>query len=196
MGYLAELDTLLELSTSGKDYLLKLELRERERTGINSLKVRYNKVFGYYLEVTKANLHHVPREWIRKQTTAGGERYVTEELKTYEEKVLTADEKRIALEQRLFEELRALVVARASACCAPPPTRWPPSTRWCRSRGCRPRTATCARWSTSRACSSSPPAATRWSRRRWAATRFVPNDVRGRSRRGPGADHHRAQHGR
>jgi DNA mismatch repair protein MutS len=114
LGYLAELDELVALSTSGKDYLLKLELRERERTGISSLKVRYNKVFGYYLEVTRANLHNVPREWIRKQTTAGGERYVTEELKTYEEKVLTADEKRIALEQRLFEELRALVVARAS----------------------------------------------------------------------------------
>ncbi len=114
-GYHAELDTLIELSTSGKDYLLKLEARERERTGIGSLKVRYNKVFGYYLEVTKANLAHVPREWIRKQTTAGGERYVTEELKTYEEKVLTADEKRVALEQRLFEELRALVVVRAGA---------------------------------------------------------------------------------
>lgn len=114
VGYLAELDALVELSTNGKDYLLKLELRERERTGINSLKVRYNKVFGYYLEVTRANLHNVPKEWIRKQTTATGERYVTEELKTWEEKVLTADEKRIALEQRLFEELRALVVSRAS----------------------------------------------------------------------------------
>ncbi len=114
VGYLAELDELVALSTTGKDYLLKLELRERERTGINSLKVRYNKVFGYYLEVTRANLHNVPKEWIRKQTTAGGERYVTEELKTWEEKVLSADEKRIALEQRLFEELRALVVARAS----------------------------------------------------------------------------------
>ncbi|MFT3707411.1 MAG: DNA mismatch repair protein MutS [Archangium sp.] len=112
-GYHAELDTLIDLSTNGKDYLLKLELRERERTGIASLKVRYNKVFGYYLEVTRANLQLVPREWIRKQTTAGGERYVTEELKTWEEKVLTADEKRIALELRLFEELRALVVARA-----------------------------------------------------------------------------------
>jgi DNA mismatch repair protein MutS len=113
-GYLAELDTLIDLSASGKDYLLKLETRERERTGIGSLKVRYNKVFGYYLEVTRSNLQLVPREWIRKQTTAGGERYVTEELKTYEEKVLTADEKRIALELRLFEELRALVVSKAS----------------------------------------------------------------------------------
>ncbi len=112
-GYHAELDVLIELSTSGKDYLLKLEAREKERTGISSLKVRYNKVFGYYLEVTKANLNLVPKEWIRKQTTANGERYVTEELKIYEEKVLTADEQRIAIEQRLFEELRAYVVGRA-----------------------------------------------------------------------------------
>lgn len=112
-GYHRELDELIALSSSGKDYLAKLELREREATGIASLKVRYNKVFGYYLEVTKANLERVPRGWIRKQTTAGGERYVTEELKTYEEKVLTADEKRVALEQRLFEELRALIVSRA-----------------------------------------------------------------------------------
>ena len=112
-GYLAELDTLIDLSTNGKDTLLKLEARERERTGINSLKVRYNKVFGYYLEVTRANLQLVPGDWVRKQTTVNGERYVTEELKTWEEKVLSADEKRVALEQRLFEELRALVVSRA-----------------------------------------------------------------------------------
>ncbi len=114
-GFDVELDTLIELSSSGKDYLLKLEAREKAKTGIASLKVRFNKVFGYYLEVTKANLALVPKEWIRKQTTANGERYVTEELKTYEEKVLTADEQRIALEQRLFEQLRGLVVARASA---------------------------------------------------------------------------------
>ena len=114
-GYDAELDEYVELATSGKDYLLKLETRERERTGIGSLKVRYNKVFGYYLEVTKSNLGLVPKEWIRKQTTVGGERYVTEELKTYEEKVLTADERRIAIEQRLFEALRAQVVAGAGA---------------------------------------------------------------------------------
>ncbi|MEW6430280.1 MAG: DNA mismatch repair protein MutS [Myxococcota bacterium] len=112
-GYHRELDELIELSTSGKDYLAKLEAREREATGIGSLKVRYNKVFGYYLEVTRANLDRVPKGWIRKQTTVGGERYVTEELKAYEEKVLTADEKRVALEQRLFEELRAVIVAHA-----------------------------------------------------------------------------------
>ncbi len=114
-GYHQELDGYLDLATTGKDFLLKLELRERERTGIASLKVRFNKVFGYFLEVTKANLHLVPREWIRKQTTVGGERYVTEELKVYGEKVLTADEKRAVIEQRLFDELRALVVSRAGA---------------------------------------------------------------------------------
>jgi DNA mismatch repair protein MutS len=110
-GYHAQLDEYAELASSGKDYLLKLEAREREATGIGSLKVRYNRVFGYYLEVTKANLHLVPRSWIRKQTTVGGERYVTEELKTYEEKVLTADEKRVAIELELFEQLRGAVVA-------------------------------------------------------------------------------------
>ena len=110
-GYHAQLDEYAELASTGKDYLAKLETREREATGIGSLKVRYNRVFGYYLEVTKSNLHLVPKEWIRKQTTVGGERYVTEELKTYEEKVLTADEKRVAIELELFEALRKQVVA-------------------------------------------------------------------------------------
>ncbi|MBL8924208.1 MAG: DNA mismatch repair protein MutS [Myxococcaceae bacterium] len=114
-GYHAQLDEFAQLASSGKDYLAKLETREREATGIGSLKVRYNRVFGYYLEVTKANLHLVPKGWIRKQTTVGGERYVTEELKTYEEKVLTADEKRVAIELELFEDLRKKVVACAGA---------------------------------------------------------------------------------
>jgi DNA mismatch repair protein MutS len=112
-GFDAELDGYVALATSGKDYLVRLEARERERTGIGSLKVRFNRVFGYYLEVTKANLHLVPKEWVRKQTMVGGERYATDELREYEEKVLSADEKRIALEQRLFEQLRALVVGRS-----------------------------------------------------------------------------------
>ncbi len=114
-GYDSDLDGCVALATSGKDYLAKLEARERTRTGIGSLKVRFNRVFGYYLEVTKANLHLVPKEWTRKQTMVGGERYATDELREYEEKVLSADEKRIALEQRLFEQLRALVIARAFA---------------------------------------------------------------------------------
>ncbi|HYX93284.1 MAG TPA: DNA mismatch repair protein MutS, partial [Myxococcaceae bacterium] len=113
-GFHPELDELVALSTSGKDVLLRIEARERERTGISSLKVRYNKVFGYYLEVTRANLHLVPDDYVRRQTTVGAERFVTPELKEYEEKVLTAEEKRAALEVRLFEELRAQVLARAS----------------------------------------------------------------------------------
>ncbi|XXF81595.1 DNA mismatch repair protein MutS [Myxococcaceae bacterium GXIMD 01537] len=112
-GFHAELDELVALSTSGKDVLLKIEARERERTGIGSLKIRFNKVFGYYLEVTKTNLHLVPKDYIRKQTTVGAERFITPELKEYEEKVLTAEERRCELELRLFEELRALVVAAA-----------------------------------------------------------------------------------
>jgi DNA mismatch repair protein MutS len=114
-GFHAELDELIALSTSGKEVLLRIETREKERTGISSLKVRYNKVFGYYLEVTKANLHLVPADYIRKQTTVGAERFITEELKEYEEKVLTAEEKRCALEYRLFEELRGKVIAQAGA---------------------------------------------------------------------------------
>jgi DNA mismatch repair protein MutS len=112
-GFHAELDELVALSTSGKDYLLKLEARERERTKIASLKVRYNKVFGYFIEVTNSNKHLVPKDYIRKQTTVGAERFITPELKEYEEKVLTAEERRCALEFRLFEELRAQVVAAA-----------------------------------------------------------------------------------
>jgi DNA mismatch repair protein MutS len=112
-GYHAELDEIVALSTSGKDKLLEIETRERKRTGIASLKVRYNKVFGYYLEVTRSNLELVPKDYIRKQTTVGAERFITPELKEFEEKVLTAEERRCALELRLFEELRAQVVASA-----------------------------------------------------------------------------------
>jgi DNA mismatch repair protein MutS len=113
-GYNPELDELVGLSSSGRDFLLQIESRERERTGIGSLKVRYNRVFGYYLEVTRSNLHLVPAEYVRKQTTVGAERYVTPELREYEEKVLSAEEKRCALEQQLFEELCARVLAHAS----------------------------------------------------------------------------------
>ena len=109
-GYNAELDELIQLTTSGKELLLRIEARERERTGIGSLKVRYNRVFGYYLEVTRSNLHLVPQDYIRKQTTVGAERYITPELKEYEEKVQSAEERRSVLEYRLFEELRERVV--------------------------------------------------------------------------------------
>jgi DNA mismatch repair protein MutS len=112
-GYSAELDELVGIAEDGKGTIARMEAQEKERTGIASLKVRFNRVFGYYLEVTKANLHLVPKEWERRQTTVGGERFITPELKSFEEKVLTAEERRFALEEKLFEALREAVVAEA-----------------------------------------------------------------------------------
>jgi DNA mismatch repair protein MutS len=100
-----ELDELRKLAFSGKDYLLQLQQRESERTGIPSLKVAYNNVFGYYLEVTNTHKDKVPAEWHRKQTLVNCERYITEELKEYEQKILGAEEKIASLELRLFSEL-------------------------------------------------------------------------------------------
>jgi DNA mismatch repair protein MutS len=104
-GFLAELDELHGLSSSGKNFLADIQKREVERTGITSLKVSYNKVFGYYLEVTNAHKDRVPPEWIRKQTLVNAERYITEELKVYEEKILSAEDKISVIEFRLFQEL-------------------------------------------------------------------------------------------
>jgi DNA mismatch repair protein MutS len=104
-GIDAELDELRAIAFSGKDYLLQIQKREIERTGINSLKISYNKVFGYYLEVSNANKDKVPTDWIRKQTLVNAERYITEELKVYEEKILHAEDKLVLIEQRLFQEL-------------------------------------------------------------------------------------------
>ena len=104
-GFLAELDELHWLSSSGKNFLADIQKREIERTGITSLKVSYNKVFGYYLEVTNAHKDRVPPEWIRKQTLVNAERYITEELKVYEEKILSAEDKISVIEFRLFQEL-------------------------------------------------------------------------------------------
>ncbi|MDR2725608.1 MAG: DNA mismatch repair protein MutS, partial [Candidatus Adiutrix sp.] len=110
-GASAELDELLDLEKGGKSGIAALESRERRRTGINSLKVGFNRIYGYYLEVTKANLALVPADWIRKQTIAGGERFLTPELKEWEEKIASAGARRLALEERLFEELKDLVSA-------------------------------------------------------------------------------------
>jgi len=104
-GIDTELDELRSISTSGKDYLLQIQRREVERTGISSLKISYNKVFGYYLEVSNANKDKVPADWIRKQTLTNAERYITEELKTYEEKILHAEDKLVVIEQRIFNAL-------------------------------------------------------------------------------------------
>ena len=104
-GYSKELDELRAISQGGKDYLLEIQERETEKTGISSLKVGYNNVFGYYLEVRNTFKDKVPADWIRKQTLAQAERYITPELKEYEEKILGADEKILDLEARLFSEL-------------------------------------------------------------------------------------------
>ena len=104
-GVNEELDQLRSIAYHGKDYLLKIQEREVEKTGIASLKIGYNNVFGYYLEVRNTYKEQVPQEWIRKQTLAQAERYITEELKEYEEKILGAEEKILALETKLFNDL-------------------------------------------------------------------------------------------
>ena len=108
-----ELDDLRRISRSGKQVIAELEEQERARTGISSLKVRYNRVFGYYIEVSKSNLHAVPADYHRKQTIAGGERFVTPALKAHEERVLGADERILEREIEMFEALRAAVAAEA-----------------------------------------------------------------------------------
>ena len=104
-GFDAELDELRNISHNGRSYLLQIQEREAQQTGISSLKIGYNNVFGYYLEVRNTYKDRVPQDWIRKQTLAQAERYITPELKEYEEKILGADEKILALEERLFADL-------------------------------------------------------------------------------------------
>lgn len=110
-GYHAELDELRAISREGKGYIARLEAQEKGRTGISSLKIRYNKVFGYYIEVTKTNLAAIPHDYIRRQTLANAERFITPELKEYEEKVLGAEERIVGLEYSLFQEIRLQVAA-------------------------------------------------------------------------------------
>jgi DNA mismatch repair protein MutS len=105
-GYDAELDELRDLSQNGKQYIAQIELRERQRTGIGSLKVRFNNVFGYYIEISKANLHLAPADYERKQTLVNAERFTTPELKEYERKVLVAEEKILEIEKRIFGVIR------------------------------------------------------------------------------------------
>ncbi|MBM4140755.1 MAG: DNA mismatch repair protein MutS [Nitrospira sp.] len=104
-GYSSDVDELRKMSTKGKDFLTELERKEKQRTGISSLKVGYNRVFGYYIEVTKTNLHMVPDHYIRKQTLVGGERFITPELKEYETKILGAEERLKNLEYQIFQEI-------------------------------------------------------------------------------------------
>jgi DNA mismatch repair protein MutS len=104
-GYSADLDELRSIAFEGKDYLLRIQREEIEKTGITSLKIAFNNVFGYYIEVTNSHKSKVPTSWTRKQTLANAERYITEELKIYEEKILGAEEKIQAIEERLYNEL-------------------------------------------------------------------------------------------
>ena len=104
-GFHVELDELRMIAHGGKEYLQKIQQQESEKTGIHSLKINYNQVFGYYLEVTHAHKHKVPESWIRKQTLVNAERYITPELKEYEEKIMGAEEKILAIESRLYDEL-------------------------------------------------------------------------------------------
>jgi len=108
-----ELDELRELSRNSKQFLAQIEQRERQRTGINSLKVKFNSIFGYYLEVSKPNLHLVPPDYERKQTLVNAERFTTPELKEYESKILDAQEKIVEIERRLFAELRSAIAGEA-----------------------------------------------------------------------------------
>src|SRR5207245_1576123 len=108
-----ELDELRDMSRNSKQYLALIEQRERQRTGIGSLKVKFNSIFGYYLEVSKPNLHLVPPDYERKQTLVNAERFTTPELKEYEAKILDAQEKIVEIERRLFAELRTAIAAEA-----------------------------------------------------------------------------------
>ncbi len=108
-GYNDELDELISITRDGKKWITELARKEQERTGIPKLKIGFNKVFGYYIEITKSNIHLVPENYIRKQTLVNCERYITETLKEYEEKVLGAEEKRVELELDLFENIRAII---------------------------------------------------------------------------------------
>jgi DNA mismatch repair protein MutS len=112
-GYNSELDELRVISREGKGFIAQMEAREKARTGISSLKIRYNKVFGYYIEITKANLAGIPDDYIRKQTLVNAERFITPELKEYEEKVIGAEDRIAELEYSLFQEIREQVSAQA-----------------------------------------------------------------------------------
>jgi DNA mismatch repair protein MutS len=112
-GYDSELDEIKKISLDGKAYITSLEERERKRTGINSLKVRYNKVFGYYIEITKSNLEQVPIDYVRKQTLVNAERFITPELKEYEEKVVGAEERLCEMEYEIFFKIREQIGRKA-----------------------------------------------------------------------------------
>ena len=198
-GFHAELDELRDLRRNSRGYIARIEARERERTGIQSLKVKFNNVFGYFIEVSKANLHLVPDDYDRKQTLVNAERFITPELKELEAKILDAEEKILAIERELFAELRART---------PPPQaarirQTAAAVAELDVTAALAQVAAENRYTTPallrhRRAARSPPAATRSSRSfsEREAERFIPNDLYldpcGRIRR----HHHRSQHGR
>ncbi len=117
-GFNDELDELRAISSEGKGFIARLEAQERARTGISTLKIRYNRVFGYSIEITKSNLANVPADYVRRQTLANAERYITEELKNYEEKVLGAEDRICDLEYSLFQGIREQVAGRSERICS------------------------------------------------------------------------------
>src|SRR5205823_830202 len=120
-GFRPDLDDLTDLAQGGRAAIAAMEAAEKQRTGIQSLKVRYNRIFGFYIEVTKPNLHLVPQDYQRKSSTVGAERFVTPALTDHEARVLSAEERRNALEQQIFEELRQSVLGQSAglrACAA------------------------------------------------------------------------------
>ena len=194
-GVDAELDELRHISRSGKQVIAEMEERERARTGIASLKVRFNRVFGYYIEISKSNLHAVPADYQRKQTIAGGERFITPALKEYEEKVLGADERILERELEIFEALRAAVAAEA-----------PRVQDTARALAALDVLAALAE--TASVCNYTKPhvhdgdelvgrrRAPPGGRARWRRGAFVPNDIALERHAAPARDPHRPEHGR
>ena len=173
-----ELDQLRDLSRNSKQFLAQIEQRERQRTGIASLKVKFNSIFGYYLEISKANLHLAPPDYERKQTLVNAERFTTPELKEYESKILDAQEKIVDIERRLFAELRSALPAKPAAS-GRPRWRWQKSMCWRLWRKSPRCEIIAARSSTTPPTSKSSPDAIRSSSSwNWPAVdRFVPNDL-------------------
>ena len=129
-GYDAELDELRAIQTNCGEFLLALEARERERSGIANLKVEYNRVHGFYIEVSRAQADNVPDDYRRRQTLKNAERYITPELKAFEDKALSASERALAREKLLYEGVAGLSPAAHRRACRPSPLRWPNWTCW------------------------------------------------------------------
>ena len=165
-GFSSEVDELSRASTEGREWLVKLEANERERTGIKSLKVGFNQVFGYYIEVTHANAHLVPVDYTRKQTLANAERYITPELKELESKILGAEERLARLEAAIFQQIVDEwpgIYPGYSALLA----QWLRRMCWRRSPRKRGRPATCGLWWTMDALLGSVKRATRCWKGSW-----------------------------